>query len=165
MKNYPICSKVVWVIRILLGAVMLYFWIMKFSADADMIAFIWWAAHGMWLTFLSLTTWFWIATIGEILAWLMLLFGWHTKWGAILALIIMFFAYSATGWDIIGNYKSLIVTIASLVILFSGSGDWAICPEDGCCSKKWWYSLWWWGCCGGWCHDKDAWEEEIVEVE
>gem|GEM_PF-3592716 len=49
--------------------------IMKLGADAQTMEMVGGAAHGFGLTFLSAVSWFWIATIGEILAGLFLVSG------------------------------------------------------------------------------------------
>jgi len=64
------------VIRILLGLVMLYFGIMKVIGPAEMHALVGGAAHKFtFLQFLSTEVWFWIATIGEIVAGIFLITG------------------------------------------------------------------------------------------
>lgn len=161
MKNCALCSKVTGVIRILLGAAMIYFGVSKFGAWPEMQAFVGGAAHKLGLTFLSVWVWFWIAMIGEIVVGLMLILWFKTRLAALLTLVIMVFAYAATGWNILWNMNALIVSIASLVILWKGTGDWAVCwcNKWSCETKSTG------GCCGGSCHT--WWDEglEVVEVE
>lgn len=143
-------SSVVWLVRILLGAAMIFFWASKFGMWPEGQAMIWWAAHLVWLTFLSATTWFWIAVIGEVVAWVLLLFWWKTKIWALLTLLIMVFAWNFTGWDL--NINAIAVSLAAIIVLVWGPGKWACdkkccggCTPEGkdCCGSK----TWPW-CCG-----------------
>lgn len=54
---------------------MLVFGVMKFGAPAEMMEMVGGAGAALGMDFLSVTTWFWIAVIGEILAGLLLLTG------------------------------------------------------------------------------------------
>lgn len=162
MKNCALCGKVTGVIRILLGAAMIYFGASKFGAWPEMQAFVGGAAHNLGLTFLSVGVWFWIAMIAEIVVWLMLIVWFKTRLAAVVTLVIMVFAYSATGWDILWNTNALIVSLASLIVLWKWTGAWAVCgckwrscptkPNGGCC---WWHCHTWWD-------DEGL---EVVEVE
>jgi len=131
-------GKVLGVVRILLWLFMIFMWVMKFGAPAEMVEMIWGAGAALGLDFLSITTWFWLAVIGELLAGILLLTGCNklSKIGAILALIIMVFAVNAVGF----NTNSIIVSIAALVILIMGPGAWTCCKMSCCtwgaCSKN-----------------------------
>lgn len=122
------CGKIVGVIRILLGIAMLYFGVMKLGAGADMVAMIGGAGHKFGLTFLSTTTWFWIAVVGELLAGALLVTGHWAKIGALLTLIIMAFAINAMG----PNLNAVLVSLASLVIVRKGCGAWCLCTCKDC---------------------------------
>lgn len=125
------------VIRILLGIAMIAFWVMKLGANAEMIEMVGSAWAAMWLDFLSTTTWFWIAVVGEILAWILLL-TWCklcSKIWAVVALIIMVFAVNAVWF----NLNAILVIIFALVVLVFGPGKRCFCTCKAC--KKW-------GCCG-----------------
>jgi len=65
-----------------------------------MIEMVGGAGPALGLTFISTTTWFWIAVVGEILAGLFLVSGCCklTKIGAWLTIIIMIFALNYLGW-------------------------------------------------------------------
>jgi uncharacterized membrane protein YphA (DoxX/SURF4 family) len=65
-----------------------------------MIEMVGGAGPALGLTFISTTTWFWIAVVGEILAGLFLVSGCCklTKIGAWLTVIIMIFALNYLGW-------------------------------------------------------------------
>jgi uncharacterized membrane protein YphA (DoxX/SURF4 family) len=69
----------------------------------------------MGMDFLSITTWFWIAVIGEIIAGLLLLSGCKklSKIGAILTLIVMVFAVNAAGF----SPNAIVVSAFALIIL------------------------------------------------
>jgi uncharacterized membrane protein YphA (DoxX/SURF4 family) len=124
MNTKVLCNKALFVLRILLGLAMLYFWATKIGAPEMKIAFIGGAGAKMGLDFLSVTAWYWIAVIGEILAGLLLLAGGKFgKIGALLTLIIMVFVGNTIGWDV-SNVKFVLTTFASLVILFYGNGSW-----------------------------------------
>ena len=122
------CSKIVGVIRILLGIAMIYFGVTKLGASPEMMAFIGGAGHKFGLTFLSTTAWFWIAVVGEILAGAMLLTGHWAKVGALLTLIIMAFAVNAVG----ANLNAILVTIGALIIVWYGCGTRCLCKCPDC---------------------------------
>lgn len=144
--NKKTLSQALMVLRILLGIAMIYFGATKFGADANKMAFIGWAAYGLGLTFLSTTTWFWVATIGEILAWILLIMGkCYTKYGAGLTLIIMIFVGNAIGWNFADPMFSSVFFL-SIVVLWL---DWYLC--ESCDDKT---------CCGGSCSTK----KEIIEA-
>ncbi len=170
-----LCSKITWVIRILLWAGMLAFWLMKLWAPADKVAFIWNAWHSL-LPFLSADIWFWIATLWEIVAGLFLLTGACTSTWALLTGIIMLFALNATWF---ADPMAWVFFIWALIILYKGSGAWAMRPTWGCCDKtcsdkacgdknEWAScSVWWCGCwcSGGSCSCLSKQEEEQQEEE
>ncbi len=166
MNNCKPCAKITWIIRILVWAAMLYFGVMKLWADAGKIAFIWWAAHDLGLTFLSVTTWYWIALIGQIVSWILLLLWWKATCGAALTLIIFIFIWNTKDWNLLSDPKAGLICIGALIVLFKGSGTWALQEESGAFCK---YCKWWscgtkpsWGCCGWSCH---TWEDvEIYEA-
>lgn len=64
----PLCNKILGGVRIIMGLWMLVMGIMKLGANPEMMEMVGGAGHMLGLTFLSTITWFWIATIGEILA-------------------------------------------------------------------------------------------------
>jgi uncharacterized membrane protein YphA (DoxX/SURF4 family) len=134
MNNKVLCNKALFVLRILLGLAMIYFGVTKIGAPAMKVAFVGGAGAKMGLDFLSVTTWFWIAVVGEILAGLLILAGNKlAKIGAILTLIIMVFVGNAIGWDI-SNVNFVLTTLASLVILFYGAGCWS--DDPNCCDDS-----------------------------
>ncbi len=130
MKHYSTQEKVVWAVRILLGLGMLIFGNMKFGADAEMQAFVGGAGHSI-LPFLSVGAWFWIATIGEIVAGLRLLSG--VKGGAMLTILIMLFALNATWF---ADPKAWIFLIAAIAVIVFKWGAWK-CGAKWCGCKKW----------------------------
>lgn len=107
-----------------------------------------WAGHLLWLTFLSAATWFWIAVVGEIIAWLFLVSGCCklTKVGAILTLIIMVFALNMLGWTTPDTLIPWLFVVVSIVLLVWGRGARCFCTcaackactDGSCCS---------WGSC------------------
>jgi len=162
MKNCSRCSQVTGAIRIIVGAALLFFGITKLGADPATQEMLGSAAHKFGLTFLSTTVWFWLAVAWEIIAGLSLLFGYKSKSGAILAIIIMIFAWNFTGRNM--NVNAILVLIGSLIVLWKGSGSWAVQP-CGSCGTGWSCSTKSTSCCGwGSCGMKDG-GEEIVEVE
>lgn len=134
-------TKVLGIIRILLGAGMLFFWVMKLMqmGDPGTVEMVGGAGHAMGLKFLSVTVWFWIATIGEILAGAMLLTGHKYKVGAILTIIIMAFAINAVGMD----PKAIAFLVGAILVLVMGPGCWMLCPCKSCKA-----------CCSGMCASK-----------
>ena len=111
------------VVRILAWLDLLVFGLMKLGADNAMKEMVGGAGHALGLTFLPITTWFWIAVVGEILAWLMLVCGKRAKYGAILALIIMVFAINAKWVDAQAiDPNAIFVALVSLAVLVFGSG-------------------------------------------
>ena len=130
---YMNCStkaKVLGGLRILLWVFMLAMWVMKFGADAATMEMVGGAWAALWLWFLSVGTWFWIAVAWEIIAWAMLLSGCKklVKLGAILTLIIMVFAIGATGF----GANAIVTTIAALVILVMWGWCWTLCKLSCC---------------------------------
>lgn len=127
---HPTTHKVLWVVRILLGLGMLAFGIMKLAAagNAEMVQMVGSAGHAMWLTFLSITAWFWIAAIWETLAGAFLLTGHWYKYGAILTIIIMIFAINAAGPMV----NAIGFLVAAVLILWMGPGAWMICKCKSC---------------------------------
>ena len=141
----PVCSKILGVFRIALALGMLYFWLKKLGATPENAAFIWWAAHLMWLTFLSVGVRFWIATIAELLAAILLFSGCKscTKWWALLTIIVMIFALNTLWWITAQTMVmvSWIFLLIAVALLVRGPGKWrfySLCKSSqsscgGCC--------------------------------
>lgn len=110
-------KTVLTILSLALGLGMLIFGLMKFGAPIEMQEWIGGAAHQAGLTFLSISTWFWIATIGEIIAGILLLIGCSKgkKAGALLTIIIMLVALNSTGWV---DAKAYVFAAVALVVLF-----------------------------------------------
>ncbi len=133
------CRTIMGIIRIALWLVMLYFGVMKVFGPVETHAMIGGAAHKVGLTFLSLETWFWIATIGEILAGIFLTTGHRYRIGAVLTLIVMAFAINAVG----PGWLPIATALAALAVLIWGAGKWRVCccrycmkgDMGGCCGK------------------------------
>jgi hypothetical protein len=145
----PLCNKILGGLRIIFGLWMLWAGLSKlFAVTPDMIAWVWSAGHLLGLTFLSVSSWFWIAVVGEIIAWLFLV-SWCcklTKVGAVLTLIIMVFALNMLGWttpDTLIAWLFVVVSVALLVY-----GQWARCfCGFPCC--KWGKACTDGSCCAG----------------
>jgi uncharacterized membrane protein YphA (DoxX/SURF4 family) len=142
----PLCNKILGGVRIIFGLWMLWAGLSKlFAVTPEMMAWVWSAGHLLGLTFLSVNSWFWIAVVGEIIAWLFLV-SWCcklTKVGAVLTLIIMVFALNMLGWttpDTLIPWLFVVVSIALLVY-----GPWARCFCGFPCCK---YGA---NCAGGSC--------------
>lgn len=135
-----------WILRILAWLAFLIFWVMKFWAPADKIAFIWWAWNDI-LPFLGIKARFWIATVWEILVWLILI-SWCKKflkaWALIWA-IIMLVALNATWWS---EPKAWILLAICLATVFCGWWCFCLCPAP-CCK--------WWDCKDGSCSTEKCW--------
>lgn len=142
----PLCNKVLGVLRIVFGLWMLWAWISKISASPEMIAGVGSAAHMLGLTFLSTTAWFWIAVVGEILAWLFLVSGCCklTKVWAILTLVIMVFALNMLGWTTPDTIIAWLFVVVAIALLVWGRGSRCFCPF-ACCKGV--------ACCEGGCCD------------
>lgn len=154
------CGKVLWVIRILTWLAMLIFGVMKLWWWAEGMAWLWSAAPNLlpFLSFLPDIARGWIATIGEILAWLLLISGCgiFVRAGALLTLLIMIFAWNAGGL----NPNLILVSLWALIALFCGWGCWKICGPWCPCNKMWWCtcsggSCKGWSCSTGMCDCKD----------
>lgn len=146
MKKYSPCSMITGSVRIITWTALLFFGITKLMSYPEAIG-IWAAAHQFWLTFLSIETWFWIAVVAEILAWVQLLFGWKARAWAVLTVIIMIFAWNFTWWNM--NINAALIMLWALVVLIKWTGAWAIEPTGKCgkeCIVKW--------CCGWTCSCK-----------
>ncbi len=144
-----------WVIRILTWLAMLYFWISKLWWWSEGMSQLWGAAPALlpFLWFLSNAVRWRIATIGEILAWILLI-SWCrilSRSGAILTILIMIFAWNAVWF----NTNLILVTIWALAVLACGPWCWKICGK-WCPCNKWWCKDW--ACSMGacvWCGCKD----------
>ena len=134
----PLCSKILWILRILLGIGMLWAGVSKLGIPAEMHTMVGMAAHQVGLTFLSTETWFRIATIGEILAWLFLISGCCklTKWGAGLTVIIMLFALNLIWWTSAMSLMAWAYLIVALVILIWGGGSRTLCMCSACRARR-----------------------------
>lgn len=124
----PLCNKILGAIRIIAGLWMLWAGLSKlFAVTPEMMAWVGGAGHLLGLTFLSVNAWFWIAVVGEIIAWLFLV-SWCcklTKVGAVLTLIIMVFALNMLGWTTGMTLIPWLFVLVSLALLVYG--PWARC--------------------------------------
>lgn len=151
MKNCsPVCWKILWGVRILAGLWILWWWLMKLWASPEMMQMVGSAWPAMWLTFFGVTTWFWIAVVGEILAWLFLVSGCRklTGIGAGLTIVIMLFALNLMGWTTPDTLLAWIFLAIGIGIFIMGRGARCFCV--GPCCKKWSSDKSTTGCCGGW---------------
>ncbi len=118
---------------------MLAFGIMKVAGWSAWMAQYWAAATDLlpFLGFLSAVAWGWIATIGEIIAWLFLLSGCRilSKAWAILALVIM--AFASTQWIM---PPWIVVVLWSLVVLTQWPWARKLCGKWCPCNKCSWGS-------------------------
>lgn len=121
------------IIRIGFGAFFLMGGITKLM-NPEMADMIGGAAHGIGLTFLPTTVWFWLAAGGEVLAWLTFLLGIFLPLGSLLAVIIMLVAFfGAHSGNMQEGMSSLAFLIASLGLWFAGPGKYSL--KALCC--KW----------------------------
>ncbi len=144
----PLCNKILGALRLLIWVGMLAMGIMKLNVTPDMITMVGGAWHQMWLTFLSMSTWFWIATLGEIIAWLFLVSGCCklTKIGAWLTVVIMIFALNSLWWTTPDTVLAWVFFVIAASILVWGRGARCFCTcaacktctDGSCCS---------WGSC------------------
>ncbi len=127
-------QKILWIIRVVAGILLLLAWLAKFGGMPWNIDFVGWAA-GQLLPFLEIipnTIWFWIATLGEILAGAALILWYKTRNAALIAAVIMIFAWNATGWGM--DPKLLFILIWSLLTLFMWAWDFSL-------DKMLWWAL------------------------
>lgn len=132
-------------LRVTIWWIFLYHWITKFGAPAEAIEFVWWAAHQLWLTFLSKSVWFEIVKYAEVLLWALLVLGFWTKKAAGILFIIMLVAMNSKGWTFPGAELETVLALVLLSLCMTGPGarslsgccDYkpAVC-DDSCCSNK-----------------------------
>lgn len=120
------------VIRLLIGWIFLYHGIMKITMIDQMIPFIWWAADGLWLTFLSATTWFWIVSISEILAGTLLVIGLFTRLASFLVILIMLVAMNTMGRGWMQIELPFILMVIAIALFTSGPGRYSIAAWTNC---------------------------------
>lgn len=147
------CSIVTGVLRIALGIARIYFGVSKFGTDVATMETLGGAAVGLFpfLDFLPNTTWFWIATIWEILVGLFLLSGCKklARCAAVISLIILVFISDFAWWR---ELKTFVLAAVWTMIVYNGVGAFVICPMPCCKGGK----------CGWWSCDRD---ENVIEVE
>lgn len=127
------------IIRLGIGIIFLMGGVMKVTgAGPDMIAMVGGAAHTIGLTFLSQTVWFWLATIGELVAGVLLIIGFLVPVASFLIVIIMAVAFAAMGYANMQMMGMPIImyAVVALGLGFTGPGMWSL---KGLCCKK---------CCG-----------------
>lgn len=128
------------IIRLGMGAMFLMAGIMKLTAiTPDMIAQIGGAAHSVGLTFLSQTARFWIASVAEVVAGVLLVIGFFVPVASFLIIVIMAVAFAAMGYDMQMGMPLLMFAVTALGLGFTGPGKWSL---KGLCCKS---------CCGAAC--------------
>lgn len=141
MKNCSSCSIITGILRIVAWGILLWKWIPKLGASPEMIEAIGsaWPAFleslGIGMQLFSNEIWFWLAVAGELIAWLLLLFGFKAKLGAWIAILVLLFIWNFKNWDFIGDIPALLITIGAITVLFKG--PWAAAfwsqPKKACC--------------------------------
>lgn len=115
--------KILWVIRVIAGALLLLAWLGKFGGDMSQLGAA--APWLLWfLDFLPNSARGWVATIGEILAGAWLLLWYKTRLAGLLWFIIMIFAWNAIGWSL--DPKLLFILIWSAIAAFLWGGDFSL---------------------------------------
>ena len=123
------------IIRLALGGLLLMGGLGKImGATPEMMTMIGWAAHSMGLTFLSTTVWFWMAAVGETLAWTIFLLGLFLPLGSVLTIIIAIVAFvGAHKMDMQSGMPVLFMGVIALGMWFAGPGKYSL--KALCC--KW----------------------------
>ncbi len=153
MKNRACCHNLGHLIlRVGVGAGLLYHGIMKLGASEQMMGFVGWAAHKVWLTFLSTDVWFQIARAIEIGAGGALILGIFTPVAAFLGMLVLLFAANSKWWALQKAELDFAYILTLLSLTLTGGGRYSIdgrCKwrkycKDGKCDDKAMKD----GCCG-----------------
>lgn len=132
-------------LRVVIGAFFLMAGLGKLQATPEMQEMVWWAAHLAGLTFLTKTTWFRVATYGEIVTWALLVLGLRTRIASILGFIIMLFAINMMGrnFNMMDPQNAMVPGLFALILLalafiwWGSRSLWHVFkkkPMCGCCS-------------------------------
>lgn len=133
MKHSRICRDTgLLILRVGVGAGLLYHGLMKLGAPEQMVTFVGSAAHSVGLTFLSVETWFRIARAAEIVAGVGLILGIFTSAMAALGLIVLLFAANSKGRALQKAEMDFAYIVMLLTLAFAGGGKYSL---DGvrCC--------------------------------
>lgn len=118
------------VLRLLLAAVFIYHVIPKFSAPEGLVAFIWWAPMSIGLDFLSASGWFYLAIVGELFIILTALIGLWTRAGAVVTLVVLFFAMVAKKWGAAMSVElDLVLAWIAIVLFIAGPGRYSVSAQ------------------------------------
>lgn len=148
-------SRGLLVLRVAVGAGLMYHGIAKLGANEQMINFVGGAAHKVGLTFLSTDVWFQIARAVEIGGGALLILGLFTQVAAFLGLLVLLFAANSKGRAIARAELDYAYIAMLLTLVMTGAGrfslDALICKAR--CKNDKYGSAMKDGCCGGVCHD------------
>lgn len=116
-----------------MGVIFLMAGVMKLMAvSPEMVAQVGGAAHTIGLTFLSQTVWFWIASIAEVLAGVLLIAGFLVPVASFLIIVIMAVAFASMGYNMQMGMPLIMYAITALGLGFTGPGMWSV---KGLCCK------------------------------
>jgi uncharacterized membrane protein YphA (DoxX/SURF4 family) len=132
MKPYCHKSLGILIIRLLIGGLFLYAGIMKIPMATEMAPFVGWAAHALGLTFLSLTAWFWIVVVAEILAGALFVAGLFTRFASFLVIIIMLVAMNAMGRGWMQIQIPFMMLVIAVALFTSGPGRYSLSAWGNC---------------------------------
>jgi len=146
------------ILRVGVGAWLLYHGILKLGASEQMVTFVWSAANNVGLTFFSVETWFQIARAAEIVAGIGLILGIFTSLAAVLWLLVLLFAANSKGRSIQKAEMDFAYIIMLVSLAFAWGGKYSLdgllchkhCASESCCSTGG----------GSCCKDKPMMEEE-----
>lgn len=123
------------VLRVVLWLVFIYHGIMKFN-NPGMADFVWWAAHKLWLTFLSTDMWFNIVKYTEVIVWAGLILGLWTCLCAFILFIVILVAINTKWRSIDKSELGMVVAGSLLALMITWGGRYAlICNRWGKCNQ------------------------------
>lgn len=173
MKHCSNCTSwALLLLRVAVGAGLIYHGVAKLGASEQMINFVGGAAHKVGLTFLSTDVWFQIARAVEIGGGALLVLGLFTKVAAFLGLLVLLFAANSKGRDIQRAEMDFAYIAILLSLVMAGGGRYSLdalmCKKDkynnGMCAtdaKN--------DCCGGGCCDTDKHDDmqpdTVIEIK
>lgn len=120
------------IIRLLIGGLFLYAGIMKIGMADQMIPFVGGAAHAIGLTFLSMTAWYWIVTVAEILAGALFVIGLFTRFASLLVVIIMLVAMNTMGRGWMQIQIPFMLMVIAIALFTSGPGKYSVSAFGNC---------------------------------
>lgn len=103
-----------------------------------MVAFIGGIPTALWLTFLSVKAWFWLAVAGESFIVLTMLLGLCVRSWAVVLWIIMLFAMIAKKWGMPAIELDAVLAILGIVLFVAGPGKFSLdkkCRGNDKCDK------------------------------